>query len=583
MSLKQYLPFIKPFKQAFFITPVLVIIDVVCEVLQPRLMSDIVDVGIKNSDLPYVYRTGGLMVLLSVIAILANIGNIYYSSRASVGSVTHLRNAIFRKIQSFSFADIDRFSSASLSTRITNDTNILQQVLMMSMRLMFRAPFMLVFAVLLAITINAELALILAFSIPVLGGSIYYLLKKGLPYFAQMQQRLDRLNGIIQENLTNVRVVKSFVRQDYEKKKFGMANEELMEMAAKASGVVIMILPVMQLIMNLSIVAVVWFGGNKIIGDKMEVGQFMSFISYIIQILISLMMLSMTLMMLSRAAASSKRVLEVLDQTPSLTDGPEALRHHHVLMKGGIAFRQVWFRYNPDNPAYVLRDISFEIRPHSTVAIIGATGAAKSSLVQLIPRLYDATKGAVLIDGIPVKDYTLKELRGQIAMVLQKNELFSGTIYDNLRWGDPKASEEEMRQAAEIAQADAFIRSFPQGYHAVLGQGGVNISGGQKQRLCIARAILKKPKILILDDSTSAVDTATEMAIREGLKKYLTATTVIIIAQRISSIMHADQIIVLEDGQVVAKGTHEELLRESNPYQEIYYSQVYQTKENEEK
>ncbi|MDR3716422.1 MAG: ABC transporter ATP-binding protein [Puia sp.] len=571
--MKQYFRFVKKYKKAFLLAPLLVMVDVFCEIVQPELMSRIVDLGIQQRDVSYILRTGGLMLALSLLAIIGNVGNIWYSSQGSVGFVTELRKGLFGKIQQFSFANIDRFSSASLVTRLTNDVNILQQVVMMSLRLLIRGPLMLVFAVVIAVRIAPGLGLIIAVAIPVLMVSIFLLLRRGIPYFVQMQGKLDNLNGAVQENLTNVRVIKSFVRESFEKKKFSVSNEELMTISIRASSIVALIMPVMQLVMNLSIVAIVWFGGNKIMAGKLQVGQLMSFISYVTQILMSLMMLSVSVMTFSRAGASSRRILEVLDAEIDITDSPRAAREDRRPLRGKVEFIGVSFKYHSTGEEYVLKNIHLTAEAGQRVAVIGATGSAKSTLVQLIPRLYDVTEGQVLVDGLDVRDYTLSNLRNGVSMVLQQNELFSGTIRENLKWGNPLATEEELIAAARDAQADDFISSFPAGYDTVLGQGGVNVSGGQKQRLCIARALLKKPAILILDDSTSAVDTATEARIREALDRHLRQTTTFIIAQRIGSILSADKIIVLEEGAIIASGSHEELLKSSQAYQEIYYSQ----------
>jgi ATP-binding cassette, subfamily B, multidrug efflux pump len=571
--MKKYFPFFRNYKKALILAPSLVIIDVICEIVQPELMSKIVDHGVLLKDLHYILRTGGLMIMLSVIAIVANVGNVYYSSHASVGFAAELRKGLFNKIQSFSFANLDRLSSVSLVTRITNDVNILQEVIMMSLRLLVRAPLMLLSAVIIAVRINTGLASIIAIAIPVLSICIYFILRSGLPFFEKVQRKLDKLNGIIQENLVNVRVVKSFVREDFEQKKFGRSNEELRELSVKASSMVVMIMPVMQLVMNVSIVAIVWFGGNKIIGGTFQVGQLMSFITYITQILMSLMMLSMTIMTLARAGASSERILEVLDTEIDIVDSPAAIEKKLVVQQGKIIFEKVFFKYHSEANEFVLKDINLTIEPGETIAIIGATGSAKSTLVQLIPRLYDVSEGRVLIDDVDVRDYTLRNLRTGISLVLQQNELFSGTIKQNLKWGNPNASDEAIIAAAKDAQAHDFIMTFPKQYETVLGQSGVNISGGQKQRLCIARAILSKPNILILDDSTSAVDTATDARIRASFHQHLHGTTILIIAQRISSIQSADRIILIDDGAIIGNGSHDELMKTSQVYQDIYQSQ----------
>ena len=571
--MKKYFPFFSKYKRALILAPLLVIIDVVCEIVQPELMSKIVDQGVNQKNLEYILHTGGIMVILSIVAIAANIGNIYFSSRASVGFAAELRKGLFNKIQEFSFSNLDKLSSASLVTRVTNDVNILQEVIMMSLRLLIRAPLMLLFAVVIAVRINASLASVIAVAIPVLSISIYFILRRGLPFFEKVQQRVDKVNAVVQENLVNVRVIKSFVREDFEKKKFGYTNDQLRAMAVKASSMVVLIMPVMQLVMNISIVAIVWFGGNKIIGGTFQVGQLMSFITYITQILMSLMMLSMTIMTLARAGASSERVLEVLNTKVDIFDSARAIEKNLPVKNGKVQFENVFFKYHIEAEEYVLKNINLTVLPGETVAIIGATGAAKSTLVQLIPRLYEVTKGRVLVDDTDIRYYTLQNLRSQIHLVLQQNELFSGTIKQNLSWGNPTASDEDIVAAAKDAQAHDFIMSFSKQYETVLGQAGVNISGGQKQRLCLARAILKKPAILILDDSTSAVDTGTEAKIRESFNRNLRGTTIFIIAQRISSVIAADKIILLDDGEIIGMGKHDELLKSSDVYQEIYYSQ----------
>ncbi len=571
--MRKYFSFFLKYKRALLLAPLLVIIDVVCEIVQPSLMSDIVDQGVTQKSLHYILQTGCIMIFLSLLAIAANIGNIYYSSHASVGFAAELRKKLFYKIQEFSFSNLDRFSSASLVTRVTNDVNILQEVIMMSLRLLIRGPLMLLFAVIIAIRINSGLATIIAIAIPVLSVSIYLILRHALPFFERMQKKLDRVNSVIQENLVNIRVVKSFVREDFEKNKFGTSNDELREMAIKASGLVVLILPVMQLVMNISIVAIVWFGGNKIITGHFQVGQLMSFITYITQILMSLMMLSMTIMTFSRAQASSERILEVLNTEVDIVDSPVSIEKNYTIKQGKVMFEDVSFKYHPDAEEYVLKNINLVVHSGQTVAIIGATGSSKSTLVELIPRLYDVSKGRILVGDIDIRDYQLNVLRRGVNLVLQQNDLFSGTIKQNIKWGKPEALDEEVFAAARDAQAHDFIMSFPDKYETVLGQSGVNVSGGQKQRLCLARAILGKPAILIMDDSTSAVDTATDANIRASFKKHLSGTTFFIIAQRISSIQTADKIVILDRGEIIGTGNHAELIKSSSVYQEIYHSQ----------
>jgi len=446
--MKRYLSFFSKYKKALLLAPALIIIDVVCEIVQPELMSKIVDFGVMHKDLHYILHTGGIMVLLSLAAIAANVGNIYYSSHASVGFAAELRMGLFKKIQEFSFSNLDKFSSASLTTRVTNDVNILQQVIMMSLRLLIRAPLMMLFAVIIAVNINARLAVVIAVAIPVLTLCIYIILRRGLPFFEKMQVRLDKVNRVIQENLVSVRVVKSFVREDFEKKKFGRSNDELREMAVKASGMVVLIMPVMQLVMNLSIVSIVWFGGNAIISDTFQVGQLMSFITYITQILMSLMMLSMTIMTFSRAKASSDRILEVLNSEVDIVGSTVSKEKNFEVKLGKVEFKNVSFKYHPDSAEYVLKNISFTANPGETIAIIGATGSSKSTLVELIPRLYDVSQGAIFVDDNDVRDYTLPNLRTNVKLVLQQNELFSGTIKQNLKWGNMEASDEEVIAAA---------------------------------------------------------------------------------------------------------------------------------------
>lgn len=554
------------------ISPLLVLITVLCEAVQPMFMADIIDNGVMPRDLSVITRTGTYMVLVSIVGLLVNIGNVYISSRIGIGFGTDLRKGLFDKIQELSFFDIDKFSSASLITRLTSDISRIQQVVLMSLRLLLRSPLMMVMAVFFVISINKELAMVLIAAIPVLGVSVYLILSKGFPFFLKVQQKVDQLNAVVRENLINIRVVKSFVREDFETEKFVRSSEELRDMVIRASNIIVSIFPVMQLVMNLSILAILWLGGQKVMHGELKVGELISFVNYLAQVLMSLMMLSMIIMSYARASASSKRITEVLDTESSLTDTKEGLRNEHRIQKGEVSFEDVSFRYTGGEND-VLQHISFCVRPGETIALVGATGSAKSTLVQLIPRLYDATAGEIRIDGINVKDYNLDELHTHIGMVLQKNELFTGTILDNLRWGKPDATMEEIEEATRAAEAHDFILSFTDGYDTLLGRGGINVSGGQKQRICIARALLRKPKILILDDSTSAVDTETELRIRNNLNALLRDTTVFIITQRINTMQSADRVIVLEDGEINAIGTPDELIEHSTVYQEIYHSQ----------
>lgn len=568
----KYWQILKRYKGGLLISPLLVLITVLCETVQPMFMAEIIDNGVMNRDLSVITHIGTYMILVSIAGLVVNIVNVYISSRIGIGFGTDLRETLFGKIQQLSFFDIDKFSSASLITRLTSDISRIQQIVLMSLRLLLRSPLMLAMAVFFVIRINRELAMVLIIAIPILGGSVYLILSKGFPFFLKVQQKVDQLNSVVRENLINIRVVKSFVREDFETKKFDKSSEELRDMVISASNIVVSIFPVMQLVMNLSTLAILWLGGQKVIHGELKVGELISFVNYLAQVLMSLMMLSMIIMSYARASASSKRILEVLDTEASLVNTKEGLQDKHKIEKGKVTFDNVSFRYiGGEND--VLQHISFQAHPGETIALVGATGSAKSSLVQLIPRLYDATSGEIRIDDIPVKDYNLDELHARIGMVLQKNELFTGTIIDNLRWGKPDASIAEIEEATRAAEAHDFIQSFTDGYDTLLGRGGINLSGGQKQRICIARALLRKPKILILDDSTSAVDTETELKIRNNLNALLHDTTVFIITQRINTMQSADRVIVLEDGEVNAIGTPDELMKSSDVYQDIYHSQ----------
>lgn len=535
-------------------------------------MADIVDNGVMKQDLSVIVRVGAYMIGMSLLGVVFNVMNVYVSSRTSIGFGTDLRTKLFDKIQKLSFFDIDRFSTGSLITRLTSDISRIQLVVLMSMRLMLRSPLLMLMSVFFVIRINKELALVLLAAIPVMGIFIYLILSKGFPYFIKVQQKVDHLNEVVRENLINIRVVKSFVREDFEERKFTRSSEDLRDMVIRASNIIVTIFPAMQLVMNLSMIAILWVGGGKVMAGELKVGELISFVNYLVQVLMSLMMLSVVTMTFARASASSRRIVDVLDTEPSLENTLTGLHNIYKVGAGDIVFNNVSFRYG-GGETDVLRNISFHILSGETVAVVGATGSAKSSLVQLIPRLYDATSGEVLIDGVSVRDYNLEELHAHIGMVLQKNELFTGTILDNLRWGKPDATMEEIEEATRAAQAHDFIMGFTDGYNTLLGRGGINVSGGQKQRICIARALLRKPKILILDDSTSAVDSETELKIRENLNSLLRDTTVLIITQRIGTMQSANRVIVLEDGEVNAIGTPDELMQTSEVYQEIYHSQ----------
>ena len=570
--MKRYFKYIKPYLYAFILAPVLMIAEVLGEVYMPKLMAMIINEGVTSGDSGYILKMGILMVLVALGMAVSGIGAAYFASKASISFGADLRKDVFKKVQEFSFANIDNFSTGSLVTRLTNDITQLQNLIMMSLRLALRAPGMLIGAIIMAMSMNPSLTMVVGVVLPILVLIIVFFIKVAFPRFGIMQKKIDRLNSTVQENLTNVRVVKSFVREGYEENKFAEANQDLKEAGLSAMKLMICMMPIMGLAMNLTTLAVVWFGGKQIMVGDMLVGDLTAFTTYIVQILISLMMLSMVLLRVSRAMASAKRISEVLDTKVDLTDD-DAAQKDAVVTKGKVEFRDVSFRYYKNNENWVLEKLNFTANPGEVIGIIGSTGCGKTSMVQLIPRLYDADEGEVLVDDINVKDYSLKHLREGVGMVLQKNVLFSGSIKENLLWGDENASMEEVVEVAKSAQADLFIQGFTDGYEMDLGQGGVNVSGGQKQRLCIARALLKKPKILILDDSTSAVDTATEARIRETFNGSLKDTTKIIIAQRITSVMDADQIVVLDEGKIVGTGTHEELMKSCETYQEIYYSQ----------
>lgn len=572
--MKRYWKYIRPYLPFFILGPFLMLSEVAGEIVLPKIMATMIDNGVmQNYGTSYIIGQALKMAGCILIMICGGIGGHYFSIKASVLFSADLRKDIFKKVQGFSFGDVDKFSTGSLVTRLTNDITQLQNFVRMALIMAMRSPGMLIGGIIMACTINARLALILALVLPLLALSIGLLMKTAFPRFGIMQKKLDSLNSGIQENITNVRVIKSFVREKFEIKKFGAANDDLTDSTLRAMNIVIMTMPLMTFVMNATTLAVVWLGGHFVIGGSMRVGDLSAFSTYIVQILSSLMMVSMVILQSSRAAASAKRIREVLDTESTLNDDNASMKDKKVT-KGSVEFKNVSFKYYSSREENILSDISFKAEPGQIVGIVGTTGSGKTTLVQLIPRLYDVTSGEVLVDGINVKEYGLKNLRDGVGMVLQKNVLFSGTIEENLKWGDENATHDEVRNAANAAQADGFVSEFTDGYNMELGQGGVNVSGGQKQRLCIARALLKKPKILILDDSTSAVDTATEAKIRKSFKNELKDTTKIIIAQRISSVMDADKIIVLENGRIVGEGTHDELLKTNREYQDIYYSQA---------
>ena len=572
--LSLFLTHLQGYKRVAIKSPIFITLEVICELILPLVMAEIVDVAIPAGDVVYICQMGAVMLALSLAAMACGVLSAKYSTFASQGFGANLRQCLFDKVQEFSFSDIDRFSSASLITRMTNDVNAMTMMLNMGLRMLVRAPVMLIASLVICVTINPRLALVLAVVIPLMMLAIGILMKICTRLFENMQKKIDGLNNTLQENLIAIRVVKAFVREDHERDKFKKSNDELMDAALAVGLRVIAILPIMMLAMNGATVAVLYLGGRMVMAEGFLLGDLQAFINYIFQILMSVMMVAMALLQLTRAQACAHRIHEVLSTEPSVEDKPGAGEQTLPAPRGQVEFRDVSFKYVATGTGDdVLSHISFTVKPGQFVAIVGGTGTGKSTLVNLIPRFYDVTGGAVLVDGMDVRDYPLEELRSRIGMVLQTNVLFTGTIRENLLWGRPDATEEEMIQAAKDAQAYDFIMSFPEGFDTVLTQGGTNVSGGQKQRLCIARAMLRKPAILILDDSTSAVDSATEAAIRESFAKNLKDTTVIIIAQRVSSVRYADEILILDDDHIAGQGTHEELLANNAIYQEIYQSQ----------
>lgn len=577
--MKRWFKYIKPYWVYFVLGPLCMIIEVIGEVFIPKLYSQIINNGVNNQNVGYIVGMAALMVGVSVLMLLGGVGGAYFGAKASVNFGADLRQDLYNKVQKYSFANIDKFQTGSLVTRLTNDVTQMQNMVNMLLRMCLRAPGMMIGAIIMAVIMNARLALILAVIMPFMIIVLFFLIKYAFPKFGIMQTKLDALNTNVQESITNIRVVKSFVREDHQRKTFAKANKDLKDTGISAMNVMIIMMPLMMLFMNLASLAVVWFGGQEVMDTVinatggMDVGDLSAFLTYITQILSSLMMLSMLFVFSSRALASSKRVREVLDEVPDIDDANAADADRKVT-NGDIEFRNVVFRYYKTSEDPVLDHISFKVRGGQTVGIIGSTGCGKTTLVSMIPRLYDADEGEIIVDGVNVRDYSLKNLRDGVGMVLQKNVLFSGTIAQNLEWGDENATHDEIVSAAEKAQANGFVSAMKDGYDTVLDQGGTNVSGGQKQRLCIARALLKKPKILILDDSTSAVDTATESRIRTALKTDLAGTTKIIIAQRISSVMDADEIIVMSDGRITGIGKHDELIRSNEEYREIYISQT---------
>ncbi len=568
---KTLLKELKEYTLPSILTPLCMVGEVLCEMVIPILMARIVDYGIYGQDMGVIFRTGGMMVVIAIFGLLAGIGGAYYGANASAGFAKNLRKKMFDNIQTFSFTNIDKFSTSGLVTRLTTDVSNLQNAYMMTLRMAMRAPASLIIAMVAAFTISSKLASIYLIAVIILVIVMLLVMTRATRYFKQVFQKYDQLNESVQENVSAIRVVKAYVREDFENKKFKKAAENIYNMFVKAEMNVVFMSPFMTATVYTCILLVSWFGAHMIVGGELTTGQLMSLLTYCMTILMNLMMLAMIFVMLTMASASGKRIAEVIEEKSSITNGSNPIME---VKDGSISFDHVEFAYNEDSEEPVLKDINLEIKSGETIGIIGGTGSAKSSLVNLISRLYDVSNGSVKVGGVDVREYDLETLRDQVSVVLQKNVLFSGTVLDNLRWGDKNATEEECKRACQMACADEFIDKMPDGYNTVIEQGGANVSGGQRQRLCIARALLKKPKILILDDSTSAVDTSTDAKIRKAFAEEIPGTTKLIIAQRIGSVQGCDRIIVMDDGKINGFGTHEELLANNDIYREVYESQT---------
>lgn len=562
---------IKEFKKASLVTPVFMIAEVVMEMIIPLLMASIIDDGVNKGDMRHIYLVGGLMILTALLSLSFGIGGGVFGAKASTGFARNLRKAMYDNIQTFSFANIDKFSTSGLVTRLTTDVTNIQNAYQMILRMAMRAPFSLVIAMCMSFYISPRLASVYLVAVLILGGILVVIVSKAMKYFTQAFPKYDDLNESVQENVSAIRVVKAYVREDYENKKFKKASENIYKIFCKAEGIVAWNAPVMNLTVYACIILISWMGAHMVVQEELTTGQLMSLLTYCMNILMNLMMLSMIFVMMTMSAASARRICEVLTEKPDLADPEDPV---YDVKDGSIQFDHVSFSYKKGAGDPVLKNINLDIKSGETIGIIGGTGSAKSSLVNLISRLYDVTEGRLLVGGVDVRRYHMESLRNQVAVVLQNNVLFSGTILENLRWGDKEATEEECKHACELACADEFIRKMPEGYNTYIEQGGTNVSGGQKQRLCIARALLKKPRILILDDSTSAVDTATDAKIRKAFAEEIPGTTKLIIAQRVSSVEHADRIIVMNEGQINGFGTHEELLAENEIYRDVYESQT---------
>ncbi len=571
--MREYLKYLKGVRKYAILAPIFMMVDAMCSVVSPYIISKIIDVGIANGDTGYIIKMGGIMFLLALGVLGGGFGCMYFSAKASYGFGANLRNDIIRKIQTFSFANINKFTTASIITRATNDVEVLVQLVQMCLRMLIRSPFMFVGGIIMAITLNKGMSLILVALMPLLAMLIAFAILKAFPLFTKVQEKIDRVNSILRENLVGSRVIKAFVREEHEEQRFKNANKELRDLSVKSFGIMVLLMPGVTLIMNLGIAAVLWFGGKLALTGGIQVGQISSYVTYITMVLSALIMLMVMFMNLSRSKASAKRISEILNEVPDITNNVESVENKHAITKGKVEYNVKKFAFADSEGEAILENIRFAAKPGEMIAIIGSTGTGKSTIVNLMPRFYDVTEGYVKIDGVDVRDYDLKTLRDGIGMVLQENRLFSGTIRSNLLWGNSEATDEQLYDALRIAQMEQHVRSMKDGLNSRVEQRGTNFSGGQKQRLTIARALVKKPKILIMDDSVSALDATTEKNLREALRREMKDTTIFVITQRISSCKEADKILVVDDGTIVGQGTHDELIVDNKVYKEISDSQ----------
>lgn len=571
--MRRYFKYLKGVRKYAVLAPIFMMVDAMCSVIAPYIISKIIDVGIANGDTTYIMKMGGIMFLLALGVLGGGFGCMYFSAKASYGFGANLRKDIIRKIQTFSFANINKFTTASIITRATNDVEVLVQLVQMCLRMLIRSPFMFVGGIVMAVTLNKEMSLILVALIPFLAILIAFAILKAFPLFTKVQEKIDRVNSILRENLVGSRVIKAFVREKHEEQRFKNANKELRDLSVKSFGIMVLLMPGVTLIMNLGIAAVLWFGGKLALTGVIQVGQISSYVTYITMVLSALIMLMMMFMNLSRSKASAKRIGEILSEVPDITNNVESVENKHAINKGKVEYNVKKFAFADSEGEAILENIKFKAKPGEMIAIIGSTGTGKSTIVNLMPRFYDVTDGYVKIDGVDVRDYDLKTLRDGIGMVLQENRLFSGTIRSNLLWGNDKATDKELYDALRIAQMEEHVKNMKDGLDSRVEQRGTNFSGGQKQRLTIARALVKKPKILIMDDSVSALDATTEKNLREALRREMKDVTIFVITQRISSCKEADKILVVDDGTIVGQGTHDELIANNKVYKEISDSQ----------